>query len=136
VSDYIVRGGKCGTDANFVLERALKEFRKKLEKVVSTLYDNELMERVYEKNYNLIRLGIAFNRTKFIGPLHGSSDGHSSKVPQLVKLCHSALRDPNCFNKLKPYLEYLTKQEIASFVTALGTQDIDGKDKVRMLTLL
>ncbi|KAI8628083.1 hypothetical protein F5Y19DRAFT_465407 [Xylariaceae sp. FL1651] len=114
--------------------RALKALRKSLEKVARILRGENMMQPVFEKNYNRIMLAITLFRASALG---NGGLGSNTKVQHLLKFSHELLRDPDCFNVVKLFLLELSKEEIACLIDALAseTEDHDTFEELLLVAL-
>ncbi|KAF2968910.1 hypothetical protein GQX73_g4659 [Xylaria multiplex] len=103
-------------------EKALETFHKKIQKVFRVHINNHSVNPVFQQNYDQIMLDITFARApnSFDGELRGAN-----KVKCLLNFAKKNIKASSCFTTLKGYLEVLSKEEIAEFVTVLG-KDGDG----------
>ncbi|KAI0399183.1 N-acetyltransferase B complex non catalytic subunit-domain-containing protein [Xylaria palmicola] len=111
---------------------ALKIFYKKIKKVICVLESHRRMNPVFQQNYDQILLDITFRQAATsTGPLSDVSDDNT-KIQHLLRLAKTNLKNSNCFVMLKGFLELLSREEVANFVTAFGdenTVDTEGLDK-------
>ncbi|KAI0858167.1 N-acetyltransferase B complex non catalytic subunit-domain-containing protein [Xylaria cubensis] len=118
-------------------QETLKIFHKKIKKVIRVLNAFDLMNPVFQKNYDMILLDIAFHRA-----LIATTSPHKFEhnvVPHLLELAKKHADASSCFMTLKGFLELLDQTKIAEFVDDLGsehTEDVEGVDTFDKLVLL
>ncbi|TRX98064.1 hypothetical protein FHL15_001274 [Xylaria flabelliformis] len=119
-------------------QETLKTFHKKIKKVIRVLNAFDLMNPVFQKNYDMILLDIAFHRALMATTSPHNKFEHNI-VPHLLRLAKKHADASSCFMTLKGFLELLDQTKIAEFVDDLGsehTKDVEGVDTFDKLVLL
>ncbi|KAI0523907.1 N-acetyltransferase B complex non catalytic subunit-domain-containing protein [Xylaria bambusicola] len=106
----------------------LNVFLDKITKVFRVLTRNEYANPVYEQNYDQILLEIEFELAAIFT---GSSQGELKQIDKiqcLLKFAKKYMKGSSCFTTLKGYLEVLSKEDLAQFVEALGTEHTEDAE--------
>ncbi|KAI0545084.1 N-acetyltransferase B complex non catalytic subunit-domain-containing protein [Xylaria curta] len=119
-------------------QETLKILHKKIKKVIRVLTALDLMNPVFQKNYDMILLDIAFHRALMATTSPHNKFEHNV-VPHLLRLARKHADASSCFMTLKGFLQLLDQKKIAEFVDDLGsehTKDEEGVDAFDKLVLL